>query len=93
MLPGQATSIGIDGASLRVIEPLLQQGRLPHLASIARQGVKGPLKSHHPLLSPRVWTSMSWLLTMSLVAFFSTFANQPNIAQSLAFTRTLVTGW
>ena len=42
---------------------------------------------------PRVWASLSWLLTMSLVAFFSTFANQPSIGQSLAFTRTLITGW
>ncbi|MDG2273355.1 MAG: MBOAT family O-acyltransferase [Halioglobus sp.] len=44
-------------------------------------------------LPSQVWTSMSWILTMSLVAFFSTFANQPNFAQSLAFTQALVTGW
>ncbi|MDP6243751.1 MAG: alkaline phosphatase family protein, partial [Myxococcota bacterium] len=56
---GRVLVIGIDGASLRVIQPLMQQGRLPHLESIAQKGVSGPLKSHHPLLSPRVWTSVA----------------------------------
>jgi len=44
-------------------------------------------------LPARVWVAFSWWLTLSLVAFFSTFANEPSIGQSLAFTRTLVAGW
>jgi len=40
-----------------------------------------------------VWTAFSWALTLSLVAFLSTFANEPTIGQSLAFARTLVAGW
>ncbi|MBW2389436.1 MAG: alkaline phosphatase family protein, partial [Deltaproteobacteria bacterium] len=51
--------LGLDGASPRVIEPMLEAGRLPNLAKLAASGAYGPLKSHHPLLSPRVWTSMA----------------------------------
>jgi D-alanyl-lipoteichoic acid acyltransferase DltB (MBOAT superfamily) len=40
-----------------------------------------------------VWTACGWLVTMSLVAFLSTFANEPSIGQSLVFTRTLIAGW
>lgn len=40
-----------------------------------------------------VWAALSWLITMSLVSFLSTFANEPTISQSLVFTRTLITGW
>jgi len=41
----------------------------------------------------RAWKALSWLLTMSMVSFLSTFANQPSLAQSLAFTQSLVPGW
>lgn len=44
-------------------------------------------------VNPQVWKAMSWLLTISLVAFFSAFANQHNMAQSIAFTESLVSGW
>jgi D-alanyl-lipoteichoic acid acyltransferase DltB (MBOAT superfamily) len=43
-------------------------------------------------LPARVWAAFCWWLTLSLVAFFSAFANEPSIGQSLAFTRTLVAG-
>ena len=51
--------VGIDGATLRVAAPLLQEGRLPNLARIASAGVSGPLKSHQPLLSPAVRTTIA----------------------------------
>jgi len=51
--------IGIDGASLRVAGPMLEEGRLPQLARIAREGVAGPLRSSLPLWSPRIWTTIA----------------------------------
>jgi len=51
--------VGIDGATFRVIDPLFREGRLPNLRRIAKNGVVGPLRSHFPLLSPRVWTSIA----------------------------------
>ena len=55
----RALLIGIDGASLRVAGPLLEEGRLPHLRQIAREGVGGPLLSSLPLWSPRIWTTVA----------------------------------
>ncbi|MBW1687877.1 MAG: alkaline phosphatase family protein [Deltaproteobacteria bacterium] len=55
----RALLIGIDGASLRVAAPLLEEGRLPHLGQIAREGVAGPLLSSLPLWSPRIWTTVA----------------------------------
>ena len=57
--PGRVLLVGIDGATLRIIEPLMAEGRLPHLAQIARRGVGGPLRSIRPLLSPRIWNSIA----------------------------------
>jgi len=56
---GRVLLVGIDGAMLRVALPLLRAGRLPNLDAIARRGVYGPLWSHMPLLSPRIWTSIA----------------------------------
>jgi predicted AlkP superfamily phosphohydrolase/phosphomutase len=51
--------VGIDGASPRLVEPLLAAGRLPNLARIAREGVWGRLQSHLPLASPLVWNTIA----------------------------------
>jgi hypothetical protein len=51
--------IGIDGATLRVAGPMIREGTLPHLTEIGRTGVYGPLRSHLPLVSPRIWTSIA----------------------------------
>jgi predicted AlkP superfamily phosphohydrolase/phosphomutase len=56
---GRVLLIGIDGAAPRLVDPWIEQGRLPHLAGIARAGVSGTLLSHRPLLSPRIWTSIA----------------------------------
>ncbi len=57
--PGRVLLIGIDGATLRVAQPLLEHGRLPTLAAIARQGVYGPLRSFLPLDSPPIWATIA----------------------------------
>ena len=51
--------VGIDGAAPRIVGPLLEQGRLPHLARIAEEGLFTRLLSFKPLLSPRIWTSVA----------------------------------
>ena len=56
---GRVLLVGLDGATLRVIGPLLDRGRLPVLAEIARAGVAGPLRSEPPLLSPRIWNTIA----------------------------------
>jgi predicted AlkP superfamily phosphohydrolase/phosphomutase len=56
---GRVLLIGIDGASPRLTRPLIEKGLLPNLEDIARRGVAGQLRAHHPLLSPRIWTSIA----------------------------------
>jgi hypothetical protein len=56
---GRVLLVGIDGATLRVAGPMLEDGRLPHLGATAVGGASGPLRSMLPLLSPRVWTSIA----------------------------------
>ncbi len=57
--PGRVLLIGIDGATMRLAGPLLEEGRLPNLARIAEAGASGPLKSFRPLFSPRIWTTIA----------------------------------
>jgi predicted AlkP superfamily phosphohydrolase/phosphomutase len=56
---GRVLLVGIDGATLRVAGPLMAEGRLPNLERVGRLGVYGPLRSHFPLSSPRIWTSIA----------------------------------
>lgn len=56
---GRVLVIGIDGATLRIVEPMLEAGRLPALAALSREGASGPLRSHAPIYSPRIWNSIA----------------------------------
>jgi predicted AlkP superfamily phosphohydrolase/phosphomutase len=57
--PGRVLIVGLDGATLERIGPLMAEGKLPHLKSLADAGASGPLRSMRPLLSPRVWTTVA----------------------------------
>ena len=56
---GRVLVVGIDGASPRIVAPLIQAGRLPNLGAIAQRGVHSRLRAHKPITSPRIWTSMA----------------------------------
>lgn len=49
--------IGIDGATFKIITPLIRAGRLPNIARLVEEGVSGPLQSTMPCVSPTAWTS------------------------------------
>jgi len=51
--------IGIDGATWTLIDPLLHEGRLPHLSSLIEEGARAPLKSMLPSRSPALWTTVA----------------------------------
>jgi predicted AlkP superfamily phosphohydrolase/phosphomutase len=51
--------IGIDGAAWRVIDPLLERGALPNLARLIADGVRAPLRSQLPIVSPTIWTTIA----------------------------------
>lgn len=49
--------IGLDGADWRLLDPYIQQGRMPNLAALTREGRTGVLTTIQPPLSPLVWTT------------------------------------
>lgn len=51
--------VGLDGADWEIIDPLLEAGRMPHLARLVENGVRAKLLTITPVLSPVVWTSMA----------------------------------
>ena len=57
--PVRVTVVGVDGAAWRVVDPLLARGELPNLARLVAAGVRGPLRSEAPLVSPAVWTTIA----------------------------------
>ncbi len=49
--------IGLDGATWDIARPLLQAGRMPHLARLMAAGVAGPLASTVPPISAAAWVT------------------------------------
>jgi predicted AlkP superfamily phosphohydrolase/phosphomutase len=49
--------IGLDGATFDVLDPLFEQGLLPHLAALRQRGTEGVLETILPPVSPPAWTS------------------------------------
>ena len=58
-LPQRWIVIGWDGAGWDRILPMLDEGRLPHLATLMREGSHGNLYGFRPSLSPALWTTVA----------------------------------
>jgi len=50
--------LGIDGAQWELIDPLVEAGKMPHLASLIGRGRRGVLRSSVRSASPVVWTTI-----------------------------------
>lgn len=51
--------LGVDGATWDVADPLIEEGRLPHLGRLREQGATGTLRAHEPMFSPLLWTTLA----------------------------------
>ncbi len=51
--------VGLDGIDLRIIDELVEAGRLPCFERILSEGLSGELRSYRPILSPLIWTTMA----------------------------------
>ena len=56
---GKVLLIGWDAADWKVIEPLMEQGRMPHTRALVERGAMGNLTTLRPVLSPMLWTSIA----------------------------------
>jgi predicted AlkP superfamily phosphohydrolase/phosphomutase len=50
--------VGVDGACLPVVEPLVADGQLPVLGDLVDSGAAGPLESQIPPWTPSAWPSL-----------------------------------
>jgi len=50
--------LGIDGATWKIIDPMMAAGQLPHIKKLYDEGLHGILESRPPILSPVVWTTI-----------------------------------
>src|SRR5215210_2841569 len=53
----RAGVIGLDGAAWHLLDPLIEKGLMPRLASLRERGASGTLKSTVPTYTPPAWTS------------------------------------
>lgn len=51
--------VGIDAATFRRIDPLLESGDLPRVATIREAGTGGTLESTLPPMTPQAWTTIA----------------------------------
>ena len=51
--------IGWDAADWKIINPLLDAGKMPNLEHLVNRGVMGNLSTLYPELSPMLWTSIA----------------------------------
>ena len=51
--------IGWDAADWKVIRPLMEAGRMPHIRRLVEEGASGQIATLHPPLSPMLWTSIA----------------------------------
>ena len=56
--------LGFDGVGPNLVEPLIEQGRLPALRRVMNEGAYGPLRSFAPTKSNILWTSVATGKTM-----------------------------
>jgi predicted AlkP superfamily phosphohydrolase/phosphomutase len=59
-MPGHRTLVlGLDGATFDLLQPWIDEGHLPTLARLQREGASGPLESTFPPISAAAWSSFS----------------------------------
>ena len=50
--------IGIDGMDWSLADPLMEEGKLPNLASLIQDGAYGYLSNGRESISARIWSTM-----------------------------------
>jgi predicted AlkP superfamily phosphohydrolase/phosphomutase/tetratricopeptide (TPR) repeat protein len=75
--------VGLDGADWQIAEPLIEQGRLPILASLRLRGAHANLKTLLPILSPLIWTSVATGVTPDRHGVLDFLVQDPHSGQKV----------
>jgi predicted AlkP superfamily phosphohydrolase/phosphomutase/tetratricopeptide (TPR) repeat protein len=59
MTPRKVLLVGWDAADWKVIRPLMDAGKMPHVRRLVENGATGQIATLHPPLSPMLWTSIA----------------------------------
>src|SRR5262245_20877224 len=51
--------VAVDGATWKILSPMMEQGKLPHLEGLYRRGSAGLLRSVEPMLPAALWTTVA----------------------------------
>jgi len=78
---GRLLIVGLDGAGWKYISSLIEEGHMPFLSRVLRDGCSAPLLSTIPPISPAAWVSFSTGLTPGEHGVFS-FYRRPDYAKS-----------
>lgn len=57
-MKGRAFIIGLDSATFDVIDPLIDEGRLPNFATLKQRGAVAPMLSTHPSRTAPAWVTL-----------------------------------
>ena len=79
--------VGLDGADWRVLQPLLDQGQLPHFARLVADGVSGPLATIPDSNSAVIWASIYTGKRAGATTASSTSSASPSPACGAASSR------
>jgi tetratricopeptide (TPR) repeat protein len=88
--------IGWDAADWDVITPLMEAGRMPHLARMVKEGVSGNLASLRPCLTPLLWTTIVTGHTADrhgILGFAEPLPDKSGIVASRSTTRRVPALW
>ena len=81
----KALVVGLDGATFRVLDPLIAQGKCPHLSQLIASGVRAPLNSTTPPMTLPSWSSFLTGCTPGVHGIFD-FTHRVEGEYSLEFT-------
>jgi predicted AlkP superfamily phosphohydrolase/phosphomutase len=76
-LGGRLAFIGLDGATFRVLDPLIAAGAMPSLARLTERGAAAVLRSTVPTYTPPAWVSMVTGVNPGKHGIIGFFASSP----------------
>jgi len=75
--PGRLAMVGLDGATFRALDPLIEAGAMPALAKLRADGCEAVLRSTVPTYTPPAWVSMATGVNPGRHGVFGFLASSP----------------